>query len=55
MKKTKEPKESKKRKCTICKKLGAKFQTNPYEEEIHEDHTKHWICDKCANELYQEV
>ena len=46
--------------CGECYKCGevkadAQYRTNPFEEEIHNDLTKHWICDDCWNTENDEV
>lgn len=26
---------------------GIRFETNPFAVELHEDTTKHWVCNRC--------
>ena len=31
------------------------FRTNPFAEEIFDDHTKYWLCAACADEDAQDI
>lgn len=31
------------------------WQSDPYQSEIHDDHTPMWLCGKCVYELAQDI
>ena len=43
-----------KRRCYRCKKpedhVVLIFSENPYDSEIHDDHSKHWYCQECLDD-----
>lgn len=58
------------RKCAYCKRVlpvatmdddvsdwddTVMWQTDPFNDEIHQDYTKMWLCGKCVYEASQEI
>ena len=43
--------------CEYCGHKGddVEFQENPFDAEIHNDHTEHWICDQCYGNLLGDI
>lgn len=41
--------------CEYCGDPDASYQCNPYESEIHDDDTGHWMCAECVKEWNDEV
>lgn len=45
------------KKCIHCQMVKADvyLNVNPFAAEIHEDYTKHYLCNACCNELAGEI
>ena len=41
--------------CECCWAPGASLTYNPYEADVNDDYTEHWICDDCLAMLADEV
>ena len=43
--------------CVSCRtaKKDVTLQANPYEAEINEDYTPHYLCDKCYDYLGEDI
>lgn len=41
--------------CEYCGKLTKYFRENPYQAEVNQDYSEHWICDDCYYEFTQNI
>lgn len=43
--------------CEYCgkEKDDVSFREDPYNSDVNEDHTKHWICDSCHQERADDI
>lgn len=46
-----------KHRCKYCDRRSndVRLRVNPFDSEIHDNHTKHYICESCYEDLEQEI
>ena len=41
--------------CEYCGASDATYTEDPFDLEVYNDHTKHWICNECASERFDDT